>query len=270
MLDLGAIRVHVVFFSLGTLKDLECSKRIFCVPKICVVEVMKPQAPITATVEDYLTAIYRLASTAERVGTSRLADFMGLSAPSVTVMVRRLIEQGLVSRSLATGGVELSDEGLAQALALLRKQRLCERFLTDKLGLDWGQAFDEAHRFEHALSAEVTDALERFLDFPTTCPHGNPIPPRAGNQALQEFQDLPLLYLGVGDRGQVSRVDEHSADLLRWFQDHGITPGASVAVEQIDPSGSRLLLVVGCKQVAVGERVAHYVRVRREGGGHHG
>jgi len=215
--------------------------------------------PISASVEDYLTAIYRLTPSGTPVGPTRLADFMGLSAPSVTIMMRRLSEQGLVVKDSGRG-LALSPDGVTRALEVLRKHRLSECFLVDKLGFDWANAYVEAHRFEHALSPLVTEALDRFLGHPRTCPHGNPIPDAQGGVWTEPSVPLPTLQ--PEDRAVVRRVDEDSLEVLAWLHGVGLIPQAPITVEAIDPSGSILLETSG-RQVAIGTDVARYVHVAR-------
>ena len=221
---------------------------------------MKSAASLSASVEDYLTAIYRLTSGGPPVGPSRLAEFMGLSVPSITVMMRRLADQGLVVKDISRG-VALSSEGEEMALSIIRRHRLSECFLVEKLGFDWGQAHVEAHRFEHALSPEVADALDRFLGNPRLCPHGNPIP-----DALEPSVSpacLTLADLSLGDRVVVRSVDERSVDMLTWLKSMGLVPGAAASVSEVDPSGATMLLRVDQRWVACGAETARCVRVER-------
>lgn len=221
---------------------------------------VKPVASLSASVEDYLTAIYRLTSGGPPVGPSRLAEFMGLSVPSITVMMRRLADQGLVVKDISRG-VALSSEGEERALSIIRRHRLSECFLVEKLGFNWGQAHVEAHRFEHALSPDVTDALARFLGHPRLCPHGNPIP--NAQDSSTPSASLTLADLRLGDRVVVRSVDERSLDMLTWLESVGLVPGATASVSQVDPSGATMLLSVGQQWVACGAEVARYVRVER-------
>jgi len=220
---------------------------------------LKEAATISASVEDYLTAIYRLTPRGKPVGPTRLAEFMGLSGPSISIMVKRLSDQGLVVKDNGRG-VALSQDGASRALAVLRKHRLAERFLVDRLGLDWAQAHVEAHRFEHALSDAVTDALERFLGVPDTCPHGNPIPDREGRVAACDW--VPLSELMPGEAARLASVTDDSAQLLAWLADVGLVPGVAVRVAQVDPSGATLL-EVGERSVAAGADVVRHLQVIR-------
>lgn len=214
---------------------------------------------ISASVEDYLTAIYRLTPDGKAVGPSRLAEFMGLSGPSISLMVKRLTDQGLVVKDNGRG-VALSADGACRALSVLRKHRLAERFLVDRLGLDWALAHVEAHRFEHALSDAVTDALERYLGNPACCPHGQPIPDTNGH--IPPNQAVPLTALAIGDHAQVESVVDDDTELLRWMADVGLVPGVALGVLQVDPSGARLLEVNG-RSVAAGPDVVSQIHVLR-------
>lgn len=214
---------------------------------------------ISASVEDYLTAIYRLTPEGKPIGPSRLAEFMGLSGPSISLMMKRLSDQGLVVKDNGRG-VALSQEGENRALAVLRKHRLAERFLVDRLGLDWALAHVEAHRFEHALSDAVTDALERYLGHPSSCPHGQPIPDAEGH--VPPTRAVPLTALAIGDHARVESVIDDDTGLLTWMADVGLVPGVEISVLQVDPSGARLLAVNG-RSVAAGTDVVRQVQVNR-------
>ena len=125
----------------------------------------------TSHAEEYLEAIYRLGGQDNPVPLSSLADHLDLSAPSVNEMVRRLEEQGLVSYT-PYRGVLLREDGLCQALAVIRRHRLWELFLTDMLGLPWDMVHEVACSLEHAASERVTEKLAELLDNPQRCPHG--------------------------------------------------------------------------------------------------
>ncbi len=220
---------------------------------------MKEAGTISASVEDYLTAIYRLTPAGKPVGPARLAEFMGLSAPSITIMIKRLSEQGLVVKDNARG-VALSDQGENLALSVLRRHRLAECFLVNILGIDWALAHVEAHRFEHAFSDVVTDALERFLGYPKACPHGNPIPDRQGN--VPESDVVPLSVMLPPALARVACVDDRDTSILCWLAGVGLVPGVEVRVEQVDPSGA-VLLRVGDRSVAAGPEIVMNVLVRK-------
>src|SRR5437870_8382941 len=134
-----------------------------------------PNNSTTASVQDYLAAIYDLASSGKPVIGARLAKHMGISAPAVTEAIHRMARGGYVKIGRGKELV-LSTKGRQIAELMARRHRLLERWLTDTLGLNWTDAHEEAHRLEHALSPRVEDRLAELLGMPSTCPHGNPIP----------------------------------------------------------------------------------------------
>src|SRR5436305_14603084 len=134
-----------------------------------------PNNSTTASVQDYLAAIYDLASSGKPVIGARLAKHMGISAPAVTESIQRLSRGGYVKVGPGKALI-LTPKGREIAEVMARRHRLLERWLTDSLGLNWTDAHEEAHRLEHALSPRVEERLAEMLGMPSTCPHGNPIP----------------------------------------------------------------------------------------------
>ena len=124
--------------------------------------------------EQYCEAIFELDEDDLDVIQARIAERLGVSRPAVSEMIRRMTGEGLV-RS-AKGKIKLTPAGMELAERVVRRHRLAERFLTDILGLSWAEAHHEAGKWEHVLSSPVEAAINRLLDNPTTCPHGNPIP----------------------------------------------------------------------------------------------
>src|SRR5438874_210431 len=129
----------------------------------------------TASVQDYLAAIYDLQSSGKPVIGARLAKHMGISAPAVTEAIQRIVRSGYV-RVGRGKELSLTPKGHQIAEVMARRHRLLERWLTDTLGLNWTDAHEEAHRLEHAISPRVEDRLAELLGMPSTCPHGNPSP----------------------------------------------------------------------------------------------
>lgn len=213
--------------------------------------------------EEYLEAIYRLGGQHQDVNLSSLAEHLDFSTVSVNEMVRRLEEQGLVCYT-PYRGVRLSEEGLCQALALIRRHRLWERFLTDVLGLSWDVVHEEACRLEHAASEEVTERLAELLHHPDCCPHGRPMP--AQDCRLVAAQDAqPLSALRTGQEGEVVYIGREDAELLRHLEQLGLCPNACIAVEEVAPfEGPIKVRVDGVPQV-VGHTVASTVFVSTGG-----
>src|SRR3954453_6288309 len=210
--------------------------------------------------QDYLKAIHHLLRKegGERVGTVVLAKWLGISAASVTSMIKKLAEEGLVTHS-PYQGVALTERGEKAALEMLRHHRLLETFLTEQLGMPWHEVHVEADRLEHALSESLGDRLDAALGHPTTDPHGAPIPTKEG---LLNAPVTTLLWAArPGDCVTVSEVEDEDAALLTHLADLGLVPGARVEVVSKGPFGGPLHVRVGEHEHALGEIVAGAVLV---------
>jgi DtxR family Mn-dependent transcriptional regulator len=190
--------------------------------------------------ERYLEAIYYIEHEGEVPRPGRLAEWLGVSAPTVTVSLQRLARDGLV-RIAGDRSVELTDTGSEAAATIVRRHRIVERWLTDVLGLDWATADLEATQLTHGMSDVVLDRLDDQLGRPNTCPHGNVIPgrtPPAGRRLVR------LTELGDGETARVARISEvaeHEApQLLHILDQRGITPGTDVRVVARSGDGWRL------------------------------
>lgn len=188
---------------------------------------------MTSGSEDYLKAIYILEDEGVHVIAARVADFLGLSAPAVSEALHRLEREGFVR----VGGdrrIELTERGRREAERVVRRHRLVERWLTDRLGLDWATADEEAGALEHAVSPVVEAALDRHLGSPATCPHGNPIP---GNAPRARERGAPLSEAAPG-RLRVERIRERAEEirpLLEYLGALGLVPGAELELLTSDP-----------------------------------
>lgn len=191
---------------------------------------MESSGTIRERVEDYLGAIYRLRVDSESpLPLSALGEHFGYSPVSIHEMVRKLSQQGWI-RYHPYRGVTLTEQGEAVALALLRRHRLWERFLTDMLDVTWAEAHEIAGALEHAAPESVTERLAALLGDPVSCPHGVPIPP-----SKRAYIDTCLRHVQVGARGRVTRIAPESGDILRHVQAWGLLPGCQITViEQRD------------------------------------
>ena len=212
--------------------------------------------------EEYVEAIYRLGGHAEAVGLADLAGQLSLSVASVNEMVRRLEEQGLV-RYTPYRGVVLQHEGLTHALAVIRRHRLWERFLTDLLGLPWDVVHQEACRLEHAASEEITERLAVLLDHPEHCPHGRPMPP-PGCELAPAPRAVPLVDLEAGQNGIVAYIDREEPDLLRYLAQLKIRPNAAITLVEVAPFEGPLTVRVGDTAQVIGRKAARTVFVLPE------
>src|SRR5215472_7722236 len=209
-------------------------------------------------VSRYLEAIYYMWAEKEPLRSSRLADWLGVSRPTVAVGLRRMTRDGLV-RMNGRKEIELTTAGMHSAEAIVRRHRIMERWLTDSLGLDWGTADAEAARLEHAVSEVVERRLYEVLGRPKTCPHGNPIP---GHTEAADHE-VRLSTLGAGDHASITRVSEvaerEAPPLLAYLHQRDVTPGRVVEVVETDQVGKNLRVLVAGREVTLSHETASKV-----------
>jgi DtxR family transcriptional regulator, Mn-dependent transcriptional regulator len=213
---------------------------------------------LSAPVEDYLKAIYELERTSEPAETNAIARLLGIAPASVSGMVRRLVEQGLITHERYRG-VKLTTLGRRAALKTLRRHRVIEAYLTSALGYSWDRVHDEAERLEHAASDELIDRMAAAIGEPETDPHGAPIPTREGT--LRERSLVPLAALQPGSSARVERVSDRNAERLRYLAELGIVPGATVQVIAREPFGGPMALRVDDSSRTIGQELATQILV---------
>jgi DtxR family Mn-dependent transcriptional regulator len=185
--------------------------------------------PLSRSVEDYLKAIYGLCEAGDAASTSAIADALDIQPASVTGMVKRLAESGLLEH-VPYRGVRLTPRGSREALRVLRRHRILETYLCERLGFSWDDVHGEAERLEHAASDALIEKMAAALEFPLHDPHGAPIPTRAGH--IESTDPVTLADARPGDRVRIRAVrDEHSAH-LRSMAAEGLVPGARVRVTE--------------------------------------
>jgi DtxR family Mn-dependent transcriptional regulator len=216
---------------------------------------------ITETMGDYLLAIYRLGERAGRITTTEVARALRVSLASATDMLKKLAQRRLV-RHLPYRGASLTPRGKQKALALLRKHRLSERFLYEKVGVGWDRVHEEAHKLEHILSDEVESKMAATLKEPETCPHGSPIPTQDGR--IHEEPSEPLPELKDRTAGKIIRITTDEPKLLRYIATLGLMPGARVVVEAKAPMRGPVMVRVGSSTYALGRDVAARIWVQRD------
>jgi DtxR family Mn-dependent transcriptional regulator len=207
----------------------------------------------------YLETIYYIDAEGEAVRSARLADWLGVTRPTVAAALRRMERDGLVSLG-ARKEIALTDRGRMLAEAIVRRHRIMERWLTDQLGLDWVAADEEAARLEHAVSDRVEQRIYEALGRPTSCPHGNPIP----GYAVMDPAEIRLSVLEPGEAvlTRVSEVAEREAPaLLGYLHERGLLPGVALRVIEADRVGGMLRLEVGGREVALSQETASRVLV---------
>lgn len=221
-----------------------------------------PSSPaLTASAEDYLKTIYGLGPTGAAATTVEIAGRLGLAPASVTAMLSRLAERGLVNYERYRG-VTLTDAGRSTALRTIRRHRVLEAFLTRVLGYPWDQVHDEAERLEHAASDKLIDRMAEALGEPTVDPHGAPIPTRDG--AVDETVYRTLGELTSGESARVERVSDKNAEMLRYFDELAIRPGAQVTVIAHAPFDGPIEIEIEGTVRSIGRLLAAQVLVATE------
>ena len=198
--------------------------------------------------EEYCECIYELDEDDVDVIQARIADRLHVSRPAVSEMIKRLEIEGLAHSE--RGKIALTPAGLELAERVVRRHRLAERFMTDILGLSWADAHQEAGKWEHVMSSEVEQAMNRVLGDPTTCPHGNPIP----GSDYEAPDATRLVDVEVGTIFTVTRIPEElefTPGLLDFLESSSIQPGHSGRVTAASPDGTMTVEIDG-NHVGVG------------------
>ncbi|WP_092929054.1 metal-dependent transcriptional regulator [Actinopolyspora alba] len=196
----------------------------------------------SASVEDYVRTIYGLGERGAAVTNTTLTARLGLSPSSVSGMINKLAQLGLVTHERYRS-VELTTEGRRLACDVLRRHRLLELFLVEILGYTWDEVHDEADSLEHAVSDELIEHIAAKLEHPTHDPHGDPIPTADG--VVEKPTTRLLEHLEPGTVGTIARVWDTDSELLRYLTDHGLTLGNRIEVVERKPFGGPLVVRVG-------------------------
>lgn len=212
----------------------------------------------STSIEEYLECIYKLSESQGDVKSNQIAIAMGISAPSVAEMVKKMEDMGLVVKNI-NKSLTLTKAGEEKALNLIRKHRLSERFLTDLLNISWDKVHDEACKFEHVLSEEAEQGLNKLLGNPSTCPHGHPIP---GNEQDESRQLIKLSELNRGQEAVIEAVSENNTEILRYIGTLNLKPKTQIFIEDKAPFSGPLTLIVNDKEkVVIGPEIAGLILV---------
>ncbi|MDQ3249599.1 MAG: metal-dependent transcriptional regulator [Chloroflexota bacterium] len=190
---------------------------------------------------DYLATIYKVAQANGRVTTSALSERMHVSPAATSSMLKRLEESGFIDRS-AVDGITLTEQGRLAALQLLRRHRLLEVFLGQVMNYTWDQVDVEAYRLQHAISASFEDRMDQLCNYPTHCPHGDPIPRKDGT--LPDEQLVSVLGLRHGQRGVLRRVATSDPRILRYLSQLDLMPGHTLRLVDVAPFNGPVTLEV--------------------------
>ncbi|MEX0620564.1 MAG: metal-dependent transcriptional regulator [Solirubrobacterales bacterium] len=217
------------------------------------------QALPTAAVEDYTKAIYSLTGWGpETASTNDLAQRLGVRPGSVSAMIKKLDDAGLVER-VPYHGVRLTAEGTRVALVVLRRHRLLELFLAEVLDVPWERVHDEAEVLEHALSEDLTELISIKLGDPSVDPHGDPIPAR--DLSVKETETENLADLEAGAKARFVRVSDSNPEMLSFLSQCGISVGDEVEMFDRQPFDGPVSIRIDGKSHVLGLTLAQAMRV---------
>jgi DtxR family Mn-dependent transcriptional regulator len=217
------------------------------------------ESPLTRSVEDYLKVIYHLSSQGGFAATSEIAAHLDVSAPSVSGMVKRLSETGLIEH-VPYRGVQLTAQGRRAALKMIRRHRILEVYLTQQLGYDWDGVHDEAERLEHAVSDELIERMSGALGHPRYDPHGAPIPTAAGE--IEEADLISVADAPVGQALELRQVGTEDPARLRYLAEQGLVPGAQLTVTDRQPFNGPTTVRMGQGPRVIGTELAQLLWCR--------
>ena len=215
--------------------------------------VRSPSPPLTRSVEDYLKSIYHLSSQGGFATTSDIAAMLEIAPPSVSGMMKRLSETGLIEH-VPYRGVQLTHQGRHAALQMIRRHRILELYLTQQLGYDWGDVHEEAERLEHAVSEKLIDRMAGALGDPRYDPHGAPIPTAAGE--IEEAELVTLADAAVGATLLLRQVGDEDQARLHYLAEQGLTPGTRLTVVERQPFNGPTTVGLGAVTRVVGQELA--------------
>ncbi|MEC7453788.1 MAG: metal-dependent transcriptional regulator [Bacteroidota bacterium] len=214
----------------------------------------------TLSTEDYLKAIYHVSqSSSGAVATTSIAKQIGAKPSSVTDMFKKLSDQNLVKYQ-KYNGVSLTNEGIKTALRIIRKHRLWESFLVSHLNFNWDEVHQVAEQLEHIQSEKLTNELERFLDYPTHDPHGDPIPNRA--LFMKKYSKILLTELPVNKEGVCIGVKDNSSGFLRYLDRRQIGIGTTLQVLHREDFDDSLHIQAGKSTLMITKKTAENIYVK--------
>ncbi len=208
----------------------------------------------TFTEENYLKAIYHLSIQSESVSTNQIAAALNTKAASVTDMLKKLADKELINYTKYQG-VTLNATGEKIALSIIRKHRLWEYFLVEKLNFKWDEVHDVAEELEHIASKELIDRLDDFMGNPKYDPHGDPIPDSKGQFKAHELKSVSSME--VNKSGTISGVRDHTTIFLQYLEKMYLTIGQKIKITEINTYDHSVTLQVDDKKVHISREVAN-------------
>ena len=216
---------------------------------------------ITQTEENYLKVVFNLAEQKSKpVSTNAISDAIKTSAASVTDMLKRLSEKKLIQYERYKG-VLLTAKGKKLAKNLIRKHRLWEVFLFEKLGFNWDEVHEAAEQLEHIRSKLLTKRLDKFLEYPKFDPHGDPIPDVNGN--ISYSSEVLLNKLKINEKAVIVGVKDHSNKFLQYLDSVNLVLGSKLKImEHIEYDNSMLILINNKENLMVSQKVSNNLYVK--------
>lgn len=203
----------------------------------------------SVAMREYLAEIYRLQEDSPTVSTTNLAERLNVSPPAVPRMLKRLKSAGYV-KHVPYQGVELTERGREAALQEIRRHRILEVFLVKIMGFTWDEAHEHADELSKGLNESLTERMAEMTGHPERCPHGEPIPDKEGNLPL--VQDLCIINLTVGHKGEISRVRTHDPERLKYFSSLNLVPGVEFEIVGRAPFNGPMRLRLAREEVVLG------------------
>ena len=213
------------------------------------------------SIEDYLKAIYKADSQGE-ISSRDIAQRVGVSAPAVSKMLRRLVKLRFVRMHPRTG-IQLTPFGQRTALQTIRRHRLLELFLVRELGYQWDEVHAEAERLEHHISPLFEERIAEKLGHPSFDPHGDPIPTAEGR--MPNVVEIPLHTAEIASRFVITRLVDGDPKLLRYASSLDLIPGATIEFHGRQPFGGPYNIIVKGEPVALAPEAAEQIFGRQVG-----
>lgn len=202
--------------------------------------------------EDYLKALYHLEMDFNAVSTNSIADYLDMKPSSVTDMLKKLAEKKFINYQKYKG-TSLSKKGKLIALSIIRKHRLWETFLVEKLGFGWDQVHTIAEQLEHIKSEELIENLDNFLGNPKYDPHGDPIPSKDGN--IEKMNQKILVELKASQKGIITGVKKGTASLLNYLDKEKVKLGDSIKVIEILEFDGTYIVEINKRKLTLSEKI---------------
>ncbi|MEX6626561.1 metal-dependent transcriptional regulator [Tenacibaculum salmonis] len=211
--------------------------------------------------ENYIKTIYHLGLLSDKgISTNAIANMLATKASSVTDMIKKLSDKEVVIYKKYQG-VTLTDFGKKTAVNIIRKHRLWEVFLVEKLNFSWDEVHDVAEQLEHIKSPKLIDELDLFLGYPKTDPHGDPIPDKEGN--LPQIQKSLLSTLEKNQKGVCVGVNDTSSEFLRFLDKQEIALGQHIEVLDKEPFDDSFLVKINDKEITISNKVANNIYIQK-------